>query len=577
MTIQKQDNMNPFIKNHSIIILTLLLFFLWNETGFSQKWPVYSQNGMVVSTNRIASEVGVQILKKGGNAVDAAVATGFALAVVNPGAGNIGGGGFMVIYTADGNCQTIDYREKAPKAVNPKMYLDEKGNLIEDSNHKGYLAVGVPGTVAGFILALEKFGTMPLKEIIQPAIALAEKGFPLSQSHVQGYKRLEKEFKKYPGSAKKFFKPDGSYYQLGVLWIQKDLAATLKRISRDGINGFYGGKTAEIFEREMKANGGLITKEDLSEYRAIIRESIKNSYRGYQIYSMAPPSSGGITLSIMLNILEGFDLNELGHNSAQYVHLLTEAMRRAYSNRAQYLGDPVFNSDMPVTQLISKDHAATLRQTIDLEKASKSNPDDFAWGIESEETTHFCVVDKEGNAVSNTFTLEYFYGSRIVLNGAGFLLNNEMGDFNPWPGHTDTTELIGTEPNLIQPGKRMLSSMTPTIVVKDGKPFMLIGSPGGRTIINTVLQCILNVIDFDMNIFEAIDAPRFHHQWLPDVIRLEKWGITGDTIDRLKDMGHRIKWYRTQGRAMGIIINHDIGLRMGASDPRSPNGGAVGY
>lgn len=568
--------MNLFMKHRSVIILVFLSAFLW-ISGHSEKWPVYAKNGMVVSTNRIASEAGVEILKKGGNAIDAAVATGFALAVVNPGAGNIGGGGFMVIYTADGNCQTIDYREKAPKAAHEKLYLDEDGNLVKNLNHKGYLAVGVPGTVAGFILALEKFGSMPLKEVMQPAIALAENGFPLSLSHVQGYKHLEKEFKQYPGSAKKFFKSDGSFYELGDLWVQKDLAATLKRISKDGAAGFYGGKTAEIFEREMKANGGLITKEDLAEYRAVIREPIKNSYRDYQVYSMPPPSSGGITLSIMLNILEGFDLGELGHNSAQYIHLLTESMRRAYSNRARYLGDPDFNPDMPVDKLISKDHATALRQTIDLEKASTSDPENFAWGLESEETTHFCVVDKDGNAVSNTFTLEYFYGSRIVLDGAGFLLNNEMGDFNPWPGHTDTTGLIGTKPNLVQPGKRMLSSMTPTIVAKGGKPFMLIGSPGGRTIINTVLQCILNVIDFDMNIFEAIDAPRFHHQWLPDVIRLERWGTTYDTAERLEEMGHEIKWYQTQGRAMGIMIDPDSGLRIGASDPRSPNGGAVGY
>ena len=568
--------MNTFIKNHSVIALALVSALLWIP-GFSQKWPVYSKNGMVVSTNRIASEVGVEILKKGGNAVDAAVATGFALAVVNPGAGNIGGGGFMVIYTADGNCQTIDYREKAPKAAHQKLYLDKDDNLIKNLNHDGYLAVGVPGTVAGFILALEKFGSMPLKEVIRPAIALAENGFPLSISHVQGYKHLEKEFKQYPGSAKKFFKPDGSYFELGDIWIQKDLAATLKRISRDGLTGFYGGKTAEIFEKEMKANEGLITKEDLAEYRAVIRKPILDSYRGYQVYSMPPPSSGGVTLSIMLNILEGFDLAELGHNSAQYIHLLTESMRRAYSNRAQYLGDPDFNPTMPVAQLISKEHAATLRGTIELEKASPSDPENFAWGLESEETTHFCVVDKYGNAVSNTYTLEYFYGSRIVLNGAGFLLNNEMGDFNPWPGHTDTTGLIGTEPNLVQPSKRMLSSMTPTIVAKDGKPFLLIGSPGGRTIINTVVQCILNIVDFDMNIFEAIDAPRFHHQWLPDIIRLEKWGTSYDTVERLKQMGYEIKWRRTQGRAMGIMIDTDTGLRIGASDPRSPNGGAVGY
>ncbi len=557
--------------------LILLMVALFVGKIHAEKWPVYAKNGMVTSSSRIASKVGADILKKGGNAVDAAVATGFALAVVHPSAGNIGGGGFMVIRMADGVCKTVDYREKAPKAATEKMYLDENGVLVKNLNHEGYLAIGVPGTVAGFTLALEKFGSMSLKEVLKPAIKLAKKGFPLSYGLVRAFNWFEKDFRKHPGSAKKFFKKDGSKYEMGDIWKQPDLAATLKRIAKHGKAGFYYGVTAELFEREMKANGGLITKEDLLAYKAQIREPIVNHYRDYTIYGMPPPSSGGITVSLMLNILEGYDLQAMGHNSAQYIHTVTEAMRRAFEDRAQYLGDPDFNPDMPVEKLISQEYADELRKTIHPEKASVSSPESFQWAYESEETTHFAVVDAAGNAVSNTFTLEYSYGSRIVLNGGGFLMNNEMGDFNPWPGHTDSTGLIGTPPNLVRPEKRMLSSMSPTIVAKNGKNFMVIGSPGGRTIINTVLESILNVIDFGMNIYDAIDAPRFHHQWLPDYTWIEKRGTTVETVEKLKEMGHRIRWRNGQGRAMGVIIDPETGIRSGAADPRSPDAGAVGY
>lgn len=569
--MKKLSNLSACIVLGLVILLSLL------GALHAQKWPVYARHGMVVSTQKIASEVGVEILKKGGNAVDAAVATGFALAVVYPAAGNIGGGGFMVIRLKDGACKTIDYREKAPGAAHEKMYLDENGVLIEDLNHEGYLAVGVPGTVAGFILALEEFGTMPLKEVIRPAIELAEKGFPVSYAQWQDFVALEKSFKRYPSTAKVFYKADGTPYQPGETWIQKDLAETLKRISEKGKAGFYEGKTAELLAKQMKSNGGLITKEDLAAYNAVIRDPVVTSYRDYTIYSMPPPSSGGITLSLMLNILEGYNLKDLGHNSSQYIHILTEGMRRAYAARAEHLGDPDFNPGMAVEKLISQDYADVLRNTIKPDKASTSDPQAFTGIYESEMTTHFSVVDSAGNAVSNTYTLEYSYGSGIVVEGAGFLLNNEMGDFNPWPGHTDESGLIGSKPNLVQPEKRMLSSMTPTIVAKDGQTFMLIGTPGGRTIINTVLQCIVNVIDFDMNIFEAINAPRFHHQWLPDVIRIEKWGTTTEAVERLQEMGHKISWRYSQGQAMGIIIDPESGFRMGACDPRSPDGAAVGY
>lgn len=565
-----------FRKNLFITILIAALGFCTQSTD-AKKWPVYAEHGMVVSSEKLASEVGAEILKKGGNAIDAAVATAFALAVVHPAAGNIGGGGFMVVRFADGTTTSIDYREKAPRAAHEKMYLNESGELIRGLNHEGYLSIGVPGTVAGLILALEKFGTMSLKEVMQPAIQLAEKGFAIPYSMSKDFKELSAEFRKYSASAKVFLKNEHEFYEFGDVLVQKDLAETLKRIAKKGRDGFYAGKTAELIERDMKANGGLITREDLAAYQAIIRQPVEFTYRSYTITSMAPPSSGGVTLAIMLNILEEYDLAKLGHNSAAYIHLLTETMRRGYSVRAQYLGDPDFNPDMPVEKLISKEFADKLRESITLDSASPSDPALSDWTRESEETTHFSVVDAQGNAVSNTYTIEAWYGSKIVAANLGFLYNNEMGDFNPWPGHTDTTGLIGTKPNLVQPEKRMLSSMTPTIVSKDGKVVMVIGTPGGRTIINTVLQTIVNVIDFGMNIYEAIDALRFHHQWLPDVIKIEKWGASADTVERLQQMGHRIDWVDTLGRAMGIMIDPQTGYRMGAGDPRDPNQAAVGY
>ncbi len=556
------------------IVIAVLIF---NTSAGAKKWPVYAKHGMVVSSDRLASEVGVEILKRGGNAIDAAVATAFALAVVHPAAGNIGGGGFMVIRFADGATTTIDYREKAPKAAHEKMYLDERGELIRDSNHKGYLSIGVPGTVAGLILALEKFGTMSLKEVLQPAIKLAEKGFAVTYAMSADFKELAEEFRKYPAAAKIFLKNENEFYEFGDILVQKDLAETLKRIAKHGRDGFYAGKTAELIEQDMRVNGGLITKDDLAAYQAVMRQPIEFTYRGYTITTMAPPSSGGVTLAILLNILEAYDLAKLGHNSAAYIHLLTETMRRAYAARAQYLGDPDFNPDMPVEKLISKEFADELQASIALDSVAHSHPGFFEWARESEETTHFSVVDAQGNAVSNTYTIEAWYGSKIVANGCGFLYNNEMGDFNPWPGHTDTTGLIGTKPNLVQPEKRMLSSMAPTIVSKDGKLVMVVGTPGGRTIINTVLQTIVNVIDFGMNIYEAIDAPRFHHQWLPDVIKIEKWGASADTLERLQKMGHRIEWVETLGRAMGIMIDAETGYCMGAGDARDPSRAAVGY
>lgn len=539
--------------------------------------PERARNGMVVSASRYASQVGVDILRKGGNAVDAAVATAFALAVTWPSAGNIGGGGFLVYHGADGFVTAFDFREKAPLAATETMFLDEDGKIRNRSNHEGLLAVGVPGTVAGLALAHQRLGKLPWKELVQPAIDLARKGFPVTWALHDAMIRLQPWFEKYPSTARVFLKHGREPYQPGELWKQPDLAETLKRIQKYGKDGFYRGKTARLIAEFMRRHGGLITEEDLARYEAKERRPVHGTYRGYDVYAMCPPSSGGVALVEMLNILEGFNLSEMGHNSALYMHLLTEAMRRAFADRARYLGDPDFNPDMPIEKLISKAYARTLRRSIDLFRASKSDPTKFNDLYESTETTHLSVVDAEGNAVSLTYTLEQGYGSKIVVEGAGFLLNNEMGDFNPIPGLTDTTGLIGTPPNLIAPEKRMLSSMTPTIVAKDGKPVLVIGSPGGRTIINTVLQVILNVIDHGMNIGEAIEAGRIHHQWLPDVTFIERGATTLDSRRLYEMMGHRVRIRRMQGRAMGIYIDHSRGILYGAADTRSPDGAAIGY
>ncbi len=542
--------------------------------------PVRARHGMVVSSQRLASEVGVKILRDGGNAVDAAVATGLALAVTHPSAGNLGGGGFMVVRTKDGRVTCFDFREKAPAAATATMYLDDQGQYTKPLNHEGYLAVGVPGTVAGFALAHEKLGSLPFAQLVDPAFELAEAGFPLSWALAAQFRELTNDFAKYPASLRQFFKPDGTPYEPGELWRQPDLASTLDRIRKQGRDGFYRGETARLIAKAMRDNGGLITEQDLVDYQAKEREPIRGRYRGYEIYSMPPPSSGGVAIVEMLNILEGFDLKGAGHGSALHLHLLAESMRRAFADRARYLGDPDFNPEMPVARLLSKEYAADLRRGISFNHVGESDPVEFNDVAESEETTHYSVIDKEGNAVVVTYTLEAGYGSKIVADGTGFLLNNEMGDFNPQPGRTDEKGLIGTPPNLVAPGKRMLSSMTPTIVQKDGRPYLLIGSPGGRTIINTVLQVVVNVIDFDMDVAEAIAAPRIHHQWLPDVLRVEKFGTSSDSLRLLGMIGHHVEEYnssRAQGRAMGILVDPASGVLMGASDPRDADGAAIGY
>jgi gamma-glutamyltranspeptidase/glutathione hydrolase len=530
---------------------------------------------MVVSANAIATRAGAEVLRAGGNAVDAAIATGFALAVVHPTAGNIGGGGFMVIRFPDGRTTALNFREKAPLAAYPEMFLDEEGEYSREIHHNSHRAVGVPGTVAGFAMAHEKYGSGEWARLVEPAVQLAGEGFELSEALAGSISRTLRSMERYPASVSKFSK-DGIPYEAGEIWRQPDLAATLGRIRDQGRDGFYQGETARLIAEEMVRGGGMITEEDLARYQAQERTPIRGSYKGYDVISMPPPSSGGTALVQMLNILEGFDLTPMGHNSPSYVHHLTEAMRRAYRDRARFLADADF-ADPPLDRLTSKEYASALRSDISSERASVSAPSDVALPDESPETTHYSVVDAHGMAVSVTYTLEAGYGSKIVVPGAGFLLNNEMGDFNAAPGLTTDRGLIGTEPNLARPEQRMLSSMTPTILAKEGQLVAVVGSPGGRTIINSVLQVVLNIIDFDMGIAEAVSAKRFHHQWLPDNIRIEEDGITQPTQAALESMGHTVSMGGSQGRTHCIMVESETGKLVGAPDPRDRDGGAVGY
>ena len=562
------------VTNAMVVVLVLFLpAGLFAEGG---RTPLRVENGIVTSASRLASEVGVDILKRGGNAVDASVATAFALAVTWPTAGNIGGGGFMVYHGEDGHATTFDFREKAPLAASERMYVGTDGQST-NMQHRGFLSVGVPGTVAGLYMAHQKHGNLPWADLVDPAVRLARDGIPITYALYDGFRRNQSFWDQFPSSAAVFLKADGSQYQLGDTWKQPDLARTLERIRDEGRDGFYKGENARMLANFMQANGGLITEEDLAMYEAVEREPVRGTYRGYEIVSMPPPSSGGVGIIQMLNILEGFDLAAMGHNSADYLHVLTEAMRRSYANRAEFLGDPDFNPDMPVNRLISKEHAANLRATIDMEKASISDESRFGQIYESEETTHFSVVDADGNMVSLTYTLENSYGSRIVAEGGGYLLNNEMGDFNPVPGVTNRDGQIGTDPNLVAPQKRMLSSMSPTIVAQNGKPVLAIGSPGGRTIINTTMQVILNMIDHGMNVAQAVEAGRMHHQWLPDRSSFEGMMFSPDTIRLYEAKGHTVNARGNQGSAMGIFYDRETGLYHGSADSRAGDGAAVGY
>ena len=541
--------------------------------------PVRARNGMVVSQNFLASQVGIEVLWDGGNAVDAAVATAFALAVTHPAAGNIGGGGFLLYRSASGTEAAYDFRETAPRGSSPTMFLVD-GKYDPAKHHESHLSVGVPGTVAGLHMAWKEQGKLPWKRLVEPSIRLAREGFIVTDGLARSLKEVLPRMKKYPASMAQFTR-EGVPYEMGDLLQQPDLAKTLERIAARGPEGFYEGETAELIEKEVKGGGGLITRADLKAYRTVRRAPLKGSYRGLEVLRMPPSSSGGTALIEMLNILEGDDLKALGFGSAATVHLVAEAMRRAFADRARHLGDTDFNPGLPsvVERLVSKPYAQELRRSIHENRASKSSPDSFEWARESAQTTHLSVMDADRNAVALTYTLEDSYGSAIVVPGAGFLLNNEMGDFNAGPGLGNAAGLIGTKPNLAEPGKRMLSSMTPTILVKDGKPLMVLGSPGGRKIINVVLLTILNIVDFGMNPQEAVDAPRFHHQWLPDRILHEKWGLSPDTMKVLSARGHALSdaWPADSPTSVNVIrYDAKENLLEGGCDRRSPDGAAIG-
>ena len=535
--------------------------------------PTRSKAGLVVSQSEIASKVGADVLRDGGTAIDAMVATGFALAVTHPTAGNIGGGGFIVYRPASGAPVAYDFREKAPARAAPEMFRPN-GTYDSELHHNSYLAVGVPGTVAGLHLAWREQGTLPWRRLVEPAIALARDGFVVSDGLARSLKGVQRQMAPYPASVAQFTKR-GVPYEAGEILKQPDLARTLERIAADGPAGFYEGETAALLEKEMRAHGGLITADDLKRYNAVRRTPLVGSYRGHDIIAMPPPTSGGVTLIEALNIVEGFDVKAMGAYSASTIHVMAEAMKRAYADRARFLGDPDFNRDMPVDRLISKAYASDMRKTISLQRAVPSKPTTFEWPHESSETTHVSIVDRHHNAAAMTYTLEQGYGVKIVVPGAGFLLNNEMGDFNAGRGLTTAEGLVGTEPNLAAPAKRMLSSMAPTILAKDGRIFMVTGSPGGRTIINTTLETIMAVVDFGMNAQEAVDAPRFHHQWLPDQITHERFGFSPDTLRELERRGHVLREGGAQGAAQVILYNAADDVLEGGTDRRVPDGAAV--
>ncbi len=555
----------------------LFIILLVPGASGASKAPARGPHGMVVSTEVRATEAGVEILKKGGNAVDAAVAVGFALAVTHPSAGNLGGGGFMLIrWEKTGETIAIDYREMAPAAAGPTMYQDRDGIVIKEASTIGYRAVGVPGTVAGLTLALEKYGSKKLEDVMAPAIALAREGLELSYHETESMRSTSKLLERFPES-KRIYLRGGDYYREGERFVQSDLARSLEGIARNGAREFYEGFIAQQIAKDMQANGGSITLADLKNYRAIVRKPIEGQYRGFQIYSMPPPSSGGIALIHMLNILEGFPLSNYGQGSSRTLHLLGETMKRAFADRAEYLGDGDFVR-IPVAGLISKNYGNQRRATIDpflateAAKLGPGKPEQY----ESEQTTHFSIVDAEGNAVANTYTLNGGYGSGVTIPGTGILMNNEMDDFSAKPGVPNAYGLIHGEANAIAPAKRPLSAMTPTIVAREGRLFMVLGSPGGPTIINTVLQTLLNIIDFKMTVQEAVDAPRVHHQWIPDKLVLERVGFVQDVIDALRARGHTIEVRQNIGDCHAILVDPKTGVRLGAADPRS-DGRAIGY
>ena len=547
--------------------------------------PVTAENGMVVTAQHLATEVGVDVLKRGGNAVDAAVAVGYALAVVYPAAGNLGGGGFMTLQLADGRKTFLDFREKAPLAATANMYLDAAGNVIKGSTTTGHLAVGVPGTVSGLEVALAKYGTMKRADLIAPAIRFAEQGFVLDQGDADMFATATEGFKVDPATTAIFLKAGGQAYGVGDRLVQKDLAATLRQIGEAGAAGFYKGPVASAIVASSKAGKGLITQADLDQYTTRELAPVECDYRGYHIVSAPPPSSGGVIICEILNVLEGYPLKEWGFRSAQAVHVQIEAMRHAYVDRNSYLGDPDFVKN-PLDRLLDKAYAAKIRAAIDPNKAAISK--DLKPGVaphEGSNTTHYSIVDGKGNAVSVTYTLNDWFGAKVTAGGTGVLLNDEMDDFTAKIGVPNIYGLVQGQANSVAPGKRPLSSMSPTIVSKDGKPVMVVGTPGGSRIITAVLHAIINVIDYDMNVQEAIDAPRFHQQWLPNTTNLEVFAVSPDTRKILEGMGHVFAGAQPANHVVAILVGapslggKPVGKNRfyGANDPRRNSGLAAGY
>jgi len=565
--------MKAFVKAHGLF---LLIGLVWSTSLLAiAPEAEFDTDGMVASRSALASQVGADILRGGGNAIDAAVATGFALAVTHPSAGNLAGGGFMVIRLADGAVITNDHRERAPITATRDMYLDQAGNVIPGLSTYSHLAVGVPGTVDGLLSVLDKYGTMSRDAVLRPAIRMAQKGFVIDRDMARDLEAQLPGMQKYPASMQ-VFSNQGKPWQPGDVLVQKDLARTLDLIRKRGRAGFYAGRTADLLVAEMQRGGGLISHADLSEYQSVWRTPVIGQYRGHQIVSMPPPSSGGALLVQMLNMLEPFDLKKMGYGSADAVHLMVEAERRAYADRAEHLGDPDYIK-VPVERLADKLYAK--RRFADFNPARASRSTDIgagSWPAESPDTTHASFIDKEGNAVAYTTTLNLSYGSKIVAAGTGMLLNNEMDDFSAKPDTPNAFGLLGREANAIAPRKRMLSSMTPTIVVKDGKTLLITGSPGGSTIITTTLQLIVNVIDHGMDLSDAVSSPRVHHQWQPDVILYEKQGLSPDTLQKLTERGHQglTPWPYPRGIGDANSVMRVDGGFAGMADPRNPGGAA---
>jgi gamma-glutamyltranspeptidase / glutathione hydrolase len=546
--------------------------------------PVAAEKGMVVSAQHLATQVGVDILKRGGNAIDAAVAVGYALAVVYPAAGNLGGGGFMTILFADGRKTFLDFREKAPRAASRDMFLDKDGHVVKSLSTIGWLAVGVPGTVSGLEYARTKYGTMTRTALIEPAVELAKDGFTLEQGDVDMLASATEDFKRFPATGEIFLN-QGQPFGVGQRLVQRDLADTLRLIEEHGVDGFYKGKTAAAIVEASTTGGGLIDQEDLERYNTRELPPVECDYRSYHVISAPPPSSGGVAICEMLNILEGYPLRELGWGSAQALHYEIEAMRHAYVDRSALFGDPDFVS-IPVRELVDKSYAAKIRNVITSDKAGLSG--DFSQSVaphEGSNTTHFSIIDTAGNTVSMTYTLDDWFGARVVASGTGVLMNDEMDDFTPNPGLVNSYGLLQKDANAIAPGKTPLSSMSPTIITKDGKPVLILGTPGGSRIITTVLQTILNVVDFQMNIQEAVDAPRIHHQWLPDMTKAEPYALSPDTRKVLESMGYQFEDSEPANHVAAIIVGAPslggkaIGRNRfyGANDPRGGTGLAQGY